>query len=716
MATLQKIRSKGPLLMIVVGLALFAFIAEEFFRSVQSATAESKQRVGEIYGKSLSYHDFQSMVDEYSEVVKFTRGVNSLDGAEMTQIRDQVWNTYVENKLIEHEAEKLGLTVTDKELQEIINSGRSQYLMQTPFRNEQTGAFDVNMLKKFLSDYDNMKKNPSQMPAEYVQYYESMFKFWQFVEKSIKQEALASKYQSLLAHAVISNPVAAKVNFEGRVNESELLLATVPYLSIADSTIKVSDSDLSAKYKEMKEMFKQVGESRDFKYISVKVRASEKDKAELQKDLAEVKKQLEAGENVAKVVRKSGSIVNYSEIPVGKAALPGDIALQLDTMTLNKVYGPYYNLGDQTYNVVKLINRVSAPDSIQYRQIQIAGADEATNAKTADSIMTALNNGIAFDSIAKKYGQTGDKVWITSANYEGATMGPDDLKYIKAITNGTVNQLQNVKIAQANVILQVTDRKAMTNKFDVAIVKCPVTFSNETYSKAYNDFSQFLAANPTLEKMEANAAQAGYQLLSQDDFFSAQHTIAGISNTNEAIRWLFDEDTDVNAVSKMYECGNNDNMLVVALTGINPEGYRSMESVKEILNREVINDKKAKQIAEKMASWKSINDAKQIAGTIVDTVKHVTFNSPVFVSATGNNEPAINGAADKMQKGQFKAGVKGMTGMFAFQVLNKNKGQEKLDVKSEENMLNNTNMRGLGRFIMDLYSNAEIMDHRYMFY
>lgn len=716
MATLQKIRSKGPLLMIVVGLALFAFIAEEFFRSMQSASAESKQRVGEIYGESLSYQDFQAMVDEYTEVVKLTRGANSLDSEEMTQIRDQVWNTYVQNKLIEHEAEKLGLTVTDAEVQEIINKGQSQYLMQTPFRNEQTGAFDVNMLKKFLADYDNMKKNPSQMPADYIQYYESLFKMWQFIEKSIKQEALVNKYQSLLAHTVISNPVSAKMNFEGRINESDVLLASVPFTTIADSTIKVEDAELKAKYEEMKENFKQISESRDFKYISVRVRASEKDKADLKKEMDEVSKQLVEGGNIAKIVREGGSLVNYSEIPVGKAALPGDIAMQLDTMTLNKVVGPYYNPGDQTYNVVKLMDRVSAPDSIQYRQIQIAGADEATNTKTADSIMTALNNGTPFDSIAKKYGQTGEKIWITSRNYEGATMGADDLKYIKAIRNGNVNELQNLKISQANIILQVTDRRAMDTKYDVAIVKCPVTFSNETYSKAYNDFSQFLAANPTIETMEANAAKAGYQLLTQKDMFSNQHTVAGISNTSEALRWLFNEDTEVNSVSKMYECGNNDNMLVVALTAVNPAGYRSMESVKDILTREVIKDKKAKQISEKMASWKSVNDARQMTGAVVDTVKHITFNSPVFVSATGSNEPAINGAVDKTNKGQFKSGVKGMAGVYAFQVLNKTKGQEKMDAKAEENMLNSKNMRGLGQFIMDLYNKAEVMDHRYLFF
>lgn len=702
--------------MIVVGLALFAFIAEEFFRSMQSASAESKQRVGEIYGESLSYQDFQAMVDEYTEVVKLTRGANSLDSEEMTQIRDQVWNTYVQNKLIEHEAEKLGLTVTDAEVQEIINKGQSQYLMQTPFRNEQTGAFDVNMLKKFLADYDNMKKNPSQMPADYIQYYESLFKMWQFIEKSIKQEALVNKYQSLLAHTVISNPVSAKMDFEGRVNESDVLLASVPFTTIADSTIKVEDADLKAKYEEMKENFKQISESRDFKYISVRVRASEKDKADLKKEMDEVSKQLVEGGNIAKIVREGGSLVNYSEIPVGKAALPGDIAMQLDTMTLNKVVGPYYNPGDQTYNVVKLMDRVSAPDSIQYRQIQIAGADEATNTKTADSIMTALNNGTPFDSIAKKYGQTGEKIWITSRNYEGATMGADDLKYIKAIRNGNVNELQNLKISQANIILQVTDRRAMDTKYDVAIVKCPVIFSNETYSKAYNDFSQFLAANPTLEAMEANAAKAGYQLLTQKDMFSNQHTVAGISNTSEALRWLFNEDTEVNSVSKMYECGNNDNMLVVALTAVNPVGYRSMESVKDILTREVIKDKKAKQISEKMASWKSVNDARQMTGAVVDTVKHITFNSPVFVSATGSNEPAINGAVDKTNKGQFKSGVKGMAGVYAFQVLNKTKGQEKMDAKAEENMLNSKNMRGMGQFIMDLYNKAEVMDHRYLFF
>lgn len=716
MATLQKIRSKGPLLMIVVGLALFAFIAEEFFRSVQSATAESKQQVGEIYGESLSVHDFQKMVDEYAQVVKLTRGTNSLNNDEMTQIRDEVWRTYVESKLIEHETEKLGLTVTDTELQEIINTGSSPLLQQSLFRNEKTGVFDVQVLKNFLSEYDKMKNNPTQMPVEYIEYYDNLYKYWSFIEKTIKHQTLLAKYQALLGHAVISNPISAKMNFDGRTSESDIVLATVPFNTIADSTVTVDNADLTAKYKELKENFKQLEESRNYKYISVKVKASEKDKAELNQEMAEVKKQLESTDNISKVVRESGSLVNYSGIPVGKSAIPGDIAMQLDTLPLNKIHGPYYNHIDQTINMVKLIAKVSAPDSIQYRQIQIVGADKNTNKKTADSIMTALNNGTPFDSIAKKYAQTGEKIWLTSKQYEGATMGPEDIKYIKAITSGKVNALQNLEMSQANVILQVTDRRAMSDKYDVAIVKCPVTFSNETYSKAYNDFSQFLAANPTLEQMEANAASAGYQVISQENLNSNSHNIAGVSNTSEVLRWLFNEDTEINEVSKMFECGNNDNMLVVALTGINPAGYLSQESVKDILTREVIKDKKAQMIQEKSAAWKSISDAKQMPGVLIDTIKHITFNSPVFVSSVASNEPAINGAVDKTEKGEFKNSIKGMAASYAFEVINKNKTSEKMDVKSEENMTNSKSIRGISQFVFDLYSKAKVQDHRYLFF
>ena len=246
MATLQTIRSKGPLLVVVIGLALFAFIAGDAWKVLQPH--QGKQDVGEVNGKTLTAQEYQKMVDEYTEVIKLTQGVSALNDDQLTQVKDQVWQSYVNNQLIAAEAAKLGLTVSKAEVQAIIEEGTNPLLMQTPFRNPQTGAFDKDMLKKFLVDYAHL--DASKMPAQYVEYYQTMGNFWKFVERTLKQSVLAEKYQNLIAKSLISNPVAAEDVFNGRTAQSDLLLAGIPYSSISDSTITVSNDDIKKLYEE----------------------------------------------------------------------------------------------------------------------------------------------------------------------------------------------------------------------------------------------------------------------------------------------------------------------------------------------------------------------------------------------------------------------------------------------------------------------------------
>ena len=716
MAALQKIRSKGPLLVIIIGLALFAFIAEEAMRSIQTASSESKQRVGEIYKEKLSVQDFQNMVDEYAEVVKFTNGMGSLNDEQMTQLRDQVWNTYVNNKLIEHEAELLGLTVTDAEVQSIINSGKSPLLMQTPFRNEKTGAFDVNVLKKFLTDYEGIKSQTTQMPAEYIEYYTKLYNLWTFIEKTIREETLISKYQTLLSKSLLSNKIVNQAAFNDRNNESNILLAALPYTLINDKDIKVDDADLKAKYEEMKESFKQIAETRDIKYIDVEVQASAADKAALDKEMQEAYNKLTQGGDFAKIVRESGSTISYSELPVSKNALPRDIANEIDSMSAGQTKAPYYFAGDNTMNTIKLISKVSAPDSIQFQQIQVSGADAAVVKHTADSIMTALNQGAPFDSIAKKYGQNADKTWMTSRQYEGATMDLENMNFIKTLNKISVNGVEKIDFTQGSIIVKVTDRRAMVDKYDIAVIKRPVEFSKETYTKAYNDFSHFIASNATLKDIEANALKNGYNLQSRNDLMNSEHYVGGIRSTQEAMRWIFNEDTDINSVSPMYECGENDHMLVVILTGVHQKGYRSMEDVKDILTKKVMEDKKAEMLKEKMANAKSIADVMKVNGAVSDTINHVSFSASTFVSKVGYSEPIISGAASKAENGKFISPLKGNGGVYAFQVLSKNKTAEKYDAKSEEMQQESMNMRAASRFVNDLYEKANVKDNRYLFF
>ena len=153
MATLQKIRSKGTILIIILGLALFAFIAEELVRALSSSRNANRQVIGQVYGDNVNYLEFNELCDEYENAVKLSNGGQNLTEAQSIQLRDQVWNDFVSQKIIEHEANALGLTVTDAEVQNIINTGSNQLLRQTPFVNQQTGQFDVNILKQFLTNY-----------------------------------------------------------------------------------------------------------------------------------------------------------------------------------------------------------------------------------------------------------------------------------------------------------------------------------------------------------------------------------------------------------------------------------------------------------------------------------------------------------------------------------------------------------------------------------
>ncbi len=715
MATLQKIRSKGPLLVIILGLALFAFIAEEAMRSIQSATNESRQQVGEVYGEGVSVHEFQDLVDEYLDVVKFTSGNSAVNDEQIAQIRDQVWSAYVNNKLLEKEADKLGLTVTDAEIQSIITAGTSPLLMQTPFRNEQTGRFDANLLKKFLADYEAMKNN-AQMPLEYIEYYNGLYNFWMFIEKSLRQETLNEKYQNLLAKSLLTNKITANAVFGNRTNESDIVIAALPYSTINDNDVQVEENDLKAKYNQQKETFKQLAESRDIKFIDIQVKASAEDKAALDKEMEETAQALAAGGDFAKIVRESGSTISYSVLPVSKNIFPTDISASFDTLAVGEIKQPYFNAGDNTMNIIKMNAKVTAPDSIQLRQIQVSGADMEAIEKTADSIMTALNSGIAFDSIAKKYNQTGEKTWITSRDYEGAIMSEENLKFIKTITNAPINKFEKIDFAQGCIIAQVTDRRAMITKYDVAVIKRPIEFSKETYAKAYNDFSHFIASNPSQEDIEANALKEGYNLQERKDMFSNEHSVAGVKSTRDVLRWVFNEDTEVGDVSPLYECGNNDHMLVVILTGIHKEGYRKLEDVKDYLTQEVIKDKKAELLIEKLANVKSLADAMKVEGIVTDTIKHVTFNSPTFIVKTGASEPIISAITAKTEVNNFAGPVKGNGGVYTVQVIGKNKTAETFDIKKETTQQETMNLRGASRFINELYEKAEVEDNRYIFY
>ena len=717
MATLQKIRNRGKILIATVGLALFAFIAEEFVRSLSYTQAESHQRVGKIYGEKINVQDFNASVEEYADVVKFSQGLNTLNDDQLSMIRDQVWQSLVNEKMMQHECEKLGICVTDAEIQDIINNGRNPMLAQTPFRTQQ-GTFDVNALKQFLNQYNEVMSN-NDLGSEIKEQYQQMNNYWKFIEKAIRQQTLNQKYQTLLNGLMVSNPVAAQASFDGRANEADIYMAALPFSSIKDDDVKVEDSELKAKYEEMKEMFRSNEETRDIKYIDINVTANEADKANLQKEMEGYAQALAEGADPAKTVREAASQVPYSVLPVSAKSLPHDIAEQLDSLSVGTQVGPFVHDHDNTINIVRLINKVNLPDSVEVRQIAAPGNDLTAMEKTADSIMNALATGANFDTIAKKYNQPATKSWITSNMYEGQVIDENNRKFINTINTAAVGSNNKIVLdGQGVIIAQVTDRRNIVTKYNVAVIKRTMDFSKDTYNKAFNDFSSFLAGNTNVEDIEANAAQAGYNVQTRENVSNTEHTIANVRSTREAMRWLFNEDTKVGDVSPLYECGENDHLLVIMLTGVHKKGYLSWEDeqIRSFLTKEVMKDKKAALLAEKMKDAKSIADVAKIEGAVTDTIKRITFTSNAFISKVGASEPALSGSISKSKKGDFKSGVKGKSAVYAYQVLDQKKSDVKYDQKEEEQKLQQSIARNLSNFTGELIQKADITDNRYIFY
>lgn len=723
MAALGKIRSKGTILIIIIGIGLFGFIAGDFFKGCEGTSNASKQRIAELCGEKVNALDYQKYVERYVEAAKTERDLQLQAGMNVPELneedlRNAAWQVFVSSKVVAEQAKKLGLRVTDAEISNIITKGQHQLLMSVPipqFHNQTDGRFDVNALKQFLAAYKQAQSSNPQAAEQMRPIYD----YWLYKEEQLRTSLLEEKYFTLVQAGMTSNDVEARLAFNGEKQESTIELAYLDYRSINDNSVKISDEELKTKYNEQKERFYSPEEIREVKYIAVLKEASAADRKKLSEEMNKYRNELTEAVDPARIITQSQSRTRYIPVPVPKSVLTSDIAAKVDSMAVGSTSAPFESRSDNTLNVVKLISKVSQPDSVEYRSMMVVGETPEKAKTSADSVFNALQGGADFEAIAKKYyEQTGQKQWITGMQMAQIVAGSADQKeLIEALNTLGVGEMQNIKLPQGHIIIKVENRKAMIDKYQVAVIKRSIDFSDETSQQYYNKFTQFVASNNDLKAIEANAPKAGYVVSELNDLTTSQLRVANIGGTREALKWAFD--AKVGDKSEVFKCGeNNDVMLMMVLTAIHPKGYFTMDrkEVADYVRGEVLRDKKAEMLSKKLEGVKSIAAAKA-KGAKVTTVEQITFNSPTIVSALMANEPALSGAVAGTKKGQFSSHVvKGNSGVYVFQVTDRKQLPGKYEQTAYmQRCIQQTAQGFFTAFQQDLMINAKIKDNRYMF-
>lgn len=708
MATLEKIRNRAGLLVVVVGVALFAFIIGDFLNSGSTYFRQSQEVIGEIDGETIKIREYQQRVDEMAEMYKMQTGQTSLPEEYMSQIRESVFQNMIREIVMGEQTEKLGLTVSPEELFDMVQGENISPMIQQMqiFVNPQTGQFDKAALLDFLKRIES----PEALTSSDLQ---QAKKFWLFWEKNMKQQRLEQKYVTLLSKAIVPNPIDAKETFEETAVNSDIAYVMQPYSSIPDSTIEVSKSEVEKLYNERKELYKQK-EGKVIKYIAVDIVPSQEDYDNVSKDIEALKDEFKSAKNVADLVNEN-SEVPYMDAFFSANAFASDPELKqfVATAEVDEVNGPVFV--DNKYRMFKLVDKTLAPDSVLVSHIMLANTDAAKTAALADSLKNVLSKGGNFAELAEQFSvdqsskNGGELGWFTEAT---AVRGVgEDFK--NAIFSTPVNDVAIVKSNYGTHLVKVTDKTPNVAKYKVAAIDMTVSPSSKTYSKIYNDLNQFLSKNGTAEKVEQAAKDAGYNLSSNVTLTADNQTVGSIKNSRQVVRWAFKENKG--ALSEIFEC--DDKFVVATVQGTLKDGYRSVASVTPVLEAEIRNRKKGEKIAADLTA-KGATSLEQYASAMNDKVDSVKFVNFATRRITGIGvEPKLNGYIAVTEVDKISQPVEGNNGVYVFKVYNRENDAKEYNEADE---IKNIEAQNAYRFsfqaIQELTNQADVKDTRIRFY
>ena len=670
MATLQRIRNHGLFLLIIVGLAMLAFILGDALNSGSSFMNKSREYIGEIEGQKIHYTEYESAVEQLTEVYKIESGRSDFDEDMHAQIRNQVWQMLVAKYTLQDQAKQIGMDITSDELYELCAGAKPHQLITSRrMFAGQNGQFDRNILINFLASIEMDSEN-----AEQAANLKQAKDYWMYWENAVRLTAMQEKYVGLIQNMLTANNLDAKYAAQAKQTKVNVDYAMKPYYTVADSLVKVSTNDIRKIYDERKQMYKQTP-NRDIAYIAYPIVPSEADYQLAEKAMQEIQEEFRTTEEVALVVNSNSDVMydgnNYSEktIPAAyKDFAFAKGAKKNDFMELN------YDEATRTFRMARLMDcGYNSPDSVQLKGI-------ATKEGEQD----------------QEYG------WFTEAELQKDIAEP--------AFAGKVGQRFTVTLGMEDRTFEITGLTKPTPKAKVAIIEREVTPSSKTFAAIYNEANQFVVNNQDEEAFRAAAEEAKMEIETATNLQKMANKVADLKSSRAIVRWAFN--AKEGQVSDVFECG--DKYIVAVLTATHDGEYREFEDVQATLRYEAVNRKKAEYISKQIADAKTLAEVAEKMGSEVRHIDALTEDSYRF--GIEGMEPAAVGTAFATAAGELSKPVKGNQGVIVLVPSDIQRAEAEVDYKAEIASLNARTSYSLPyQLINNLEQNADIVDNRATF-
>jgi peptidyl-prolyl cis-trans isomerase D len=717
MAIIGKIRQFSGLTIVIIGIALAAFVLGDLGKSYWRGSGNAI--IGKIDGIEISYLEFEQAVEHQRTLINLNNPQNNITNEQMFSLRDQVWNNFVDSIIYDKQFHKLGMAISADEVSNLIYGDHPHQYIVSSFTNPQTGQMEKETMINFFKNVDQLSAEQRLQVANLL--------------IAMQDDALKTKYNTLINKSYYAPKALAEMRYNDANEKAVIELVQLPYSAIPDSTLTITEADYQKYYNEHKELYKQE-ESRKIEYVIFDIRPSASDIADAEHRVTGLYNELSIlpADEVSYFVNKNTDGTLYDSTWLTQSKLPVAIAESIFANEPGTTLAPYRD-GDYLYTT-RLMTTTMRSDSMEAEHILIPfqgsrSADSSALPKEraqvfADSLARVLRtpmNSMLFGLYALQYSKD-PSVSQNSGKLDRFPDGAMVSPFNEAIQKGKQGDIVTVETDFGFHIIKIGHKNPAQKMVRVATVAYQLRPSETTIKGVYAQASKFSVENRTLADFRATAETENFNVRQMDYIQPMGNNITGVAQARQVIRWAYgkdtkDNDTKLNDVSEVINTGDNQ-FVVAALSEIHPKGYASLESQKIMMEQPILRDKKGDMLIEKAKSYTGtdLNEiATQFNGIITEEPIQISFSTMMLPNGYGREYNVI-GTAFGIKENSFKGAIKGTNGVYFMQEKERIAAEPKENYNDERTQLENGFSSRSSQYQTVLKKKTDVVDNRYLYY